>query len=365
MDLYKDAILKILFRFSEKDPEIAHEILLRVLRMVGENRALYKIAEKLFSVKDPRLHREVLGIKFPNPVGLAAGFDKNAVAILGFQALGVGFIEIGTVTPYPQNGYSRPRIFRIPRQEAIINRMGFPNEGVDALSKRLEKLKNSKKLLVPIGINIGKSFITSLDDAPMDYIYSLKKLYALGDYFVINISSPNTPNLRELQGRRYIEEFLYAVKKGISDISESYGNARKPLLLKISPDLRIEELDVILEASFKYDIDGIVAVNTTTDIGEIGYKISPQGGGLSGRPLFRKAIEVIRYIFRKTEGALPIIGVGGILSPADAYIMLKSGAKLVQVYTGFIYNGPFFIRDILKNLIKFIEVEKIYSISEL
>jgi dihydroorotate dehydrogenase len=299
------------------------------------------LLKKQFSVESAVLEKELFGIKFKNPVGLAAGFDKDAKLIDELALLGFGFIEIGTLTPKPQAGNEKPRLFRLPKDQALINRMGFNNEGVHAAVKRLKEKRSS----VIVGGNIGKNKMTPNENAIDDYGYCVDELDPYVDYFVVNVSSPNTPGLRELQEKEPLQKLLKYVK----DLALKKSKP-KPVLLKIAPDLTPGQLDDIVEILRNTGIDGIIATNTTisreglktlsTDVEQIG------NGGLSGKPLSEKSTEVIRYLREKLGSKYPIIGVGGIMSAEDALDKLKAGADLVQVYTGFIYEGPGFVREI-------------------
>lgn len=298
----------------------------------------------MLTFEDARLEKTVFGIKFPNPVGLAAGFDKDGKYFEDMSKLGFGFIEIGTVTPKPQPGNPRPRLFRLPSDHALINRMGFNNDGVDAMAKRLKKKRSTG---IIIGGNIGKNKDTPNEKAIDDYMICLRTLYPLVDYFVVNVSSPNTPGLRDLQEKEPLTQLLRTLKEEIQKYE-----VKKPLLLKIAPDLTDSQLDDIVDIVLATGTDGVIATNTTisraklrTDTSEIG------AGGLSGMPLRERSTEVIRYLVQKSKGAIPVIGAGGIFSAEDASEKLKAGASLVQVYTGLIYEGPYMIRNIKKNLL--------------
>ena len=335
--LYK-LIRSLLFLFSaEKAHYLASDLLKFFLFFPGSK----KILESLFSVDDKRLEKEVFGLKFKNPVGLAAGFDKNASFYNNFSYLGFGFIEIGTITPKPQEGNPKPRLFRLKSDNAIINRMGFNNGGIEEAIKNLKKRKTS----IIIGGNIGKNKITSNENANDDYIACFQALYPFVDYFVINVSSPNTPNLRALQEKEPLTQLL-----SLLQIENSKMPVRKALLLKIAPDLNSNELDDVIEVVQTCRLDGIVATNTTLDRSNLKADSNTLenigAGGLSGKPLTQKSTEIIRYIHQKTNGTIPIIGVGGIHSPADAIDKLNAGASLIQLYTGFVYEGPSLIREI-------------------
>jgi len=303
--------------------------------------------ESNFCLNHSSLERDVFGLHFKNPVGLAAGFDKDALFIDELACLGFGFIEIGTVTPKPQDGNEKPRLFRFPDDAAIINRMGFNNLGVEAAAQRL---KNRKTNII-IGGNIGKNKITPNEDAIKDYEYCFKKLFDVVDYFVVNVSSPNTPNLRELQEKKPLHDLLLQLQ----NLNLSYPSP-KPILLKIAPDLTETQLDDVIEIVSQTRLSGIVATNTTIDRDGLtsDKKIveNTGAGGVSGKPLKERSTEIIRYISQKTKGQLPIIAVGGIFNGEDAQEKLDAGASLVQVYTGFIYEGPAIAKKICKSLIK-------------
>jgi len=297
--------------------------------------------KRTYTVTDPALEREVFGIKFPNPVGLAAGFDKDAKGVDALSTLGFGFIEIGTVTPKGQAGNPQPRLFRLKPDGALINRMGFNNDGMDAAVKRLR----ARKSTVIVGGNIGKNKVTPNEEAVRDYELCFESLFPVVDYFVVNVSSPNTPNLRALQDREPLTQLLNRVQQ-----RNQAKQQPKPLLLKIAPDLTDGQLDDIVEIVKDTKLDGIIATNTT--ISREGLKTetatleSIGAGGLSGAPVKDRSTEVIRYLHEKSSGSFPIIGVGGIQKPEDAWEKLQAGATLVQVYTGFVYEGPGMVRSI-------------------
>ena len=300
------------------------------------------IFKSLCSAKDENLHRKFLGLDFPNPVGLAAGFDKDGQHFEAMAALGFGFIELGTVTPKPQIGNPQPRMFRLPKDEALINRMGFNNEGVEAL---VERLKNRKNKDLIIGGNIGKNKITPNEEAINDYSYCFTKLFPYVDYFVVNVSSPNTPGLRALQDKEPLSKILLHLQE--LNVKEK---TPKPILLKIAPDLTNEQLDDIIEIVQNTKIAGVIASNTTISrdsLHENKKNIKKIGaGGLSGRPLAQRSTEVIRYLSEHSKGKMFIIGVGGIRSPEDANKKLKAGASLIQLYSGLVYEGPLLVKRI-------------------
>lgn len=357
---YERMVRPILFRFSVGDPEKTHEKVLTLLHYVGKIEPLAELIELLSTFQDLRLEQEIFGLKFRNPVGLAAGFDKNAVALRGLQALGWGFIEAGTITRYKQEGNPRPRIFRFPEDRAIINRMGFNNDGADEVAERLVK---TKKITIPLGISLGKSKATPLEEAAGDYLYSLRKLYAYGDYFIVNVSSPNTPGLRQLQEKEYLDILLFVLQKEGKALAEQIGIQPKPILVKIAPDLSWEAIDELLQVCLDHQVAGLIAVNTT--IARDGLNISiEEEGGLSGKPLWPKAISAVRYVHQQTKGKIPIIGVGGISGPAEAYEMLHY-ASLIQVLTGFIYEGPLIARQINQGLRRLMDRDGIKRLSDL
>ena len=325
-----DLLRPLLFRM---DAEAAHHFALGALETAPG--ALLRLA---FGPA-PAAPRDVAGLRFPNPVGLAAGMDKNALALPAWEALGFGFIEIGTITAKAQPGNPRPRLFRYPEQRALINRMGFNNDGADAVAARLERLKASGRWpRVPVGINLGKSKVTELADAPADYRHSYRALGAFGDYFVVNVSSPNTPGLRELQEK----DALAGIVRTLRD-----HDATRPLFVKIAPDLTGPQLDAILELTASENLAGLIATNTTLDHSAI-----PPGrdetGGLSGAPLQTRAAEVLRHLRAGTDR--PIIASGGIMDGPAARARREAGATLVQIYTGFVYRGPALIREITREI---------------
>lgn len=338
------SILKrILFLF---DPEKIHHLTFSLIKTALKVPGMKSIWKKRFVIEDKKLERELFGIKFKNPVGLAAGFDKNGVLFNELEYCGFGFIEVGTVTPKPQEGNPKKRLFRLIEDKAIINRMGFNNEGVDELVKRLKE-KNTELI---IGGNIGKNKDTPNEEAVNDYVICFNALYQHVDYFVVNVSSPNTPNLRELQDKAPLTALLNTLKE-----LNATKEIQRPILLKIAPDLTNEQLDDIVDIVADTKIEGVIATNTTIDrsglktqnLDEIG------AGGLSGKPLTKRSTEVIRHLHQKSNGSFPIIGVGGIHTPEDAIEKLDAGASLIQVYTGFIYEGPKMVRKINEAILKY------------
>jgi dihydroorotate dehydrogenase len=328
-------------------PERAHYITSGLLKFIFKIPGVKSIWESIYIVKHPSLERKVFGLTFPNPVGLAAGFDKDAKMYSDLFSCGFGFIEIGTVTPKSQPGNPKPRLFRLKEDHAIINRMGFNNGGVDVC---FERLKNRNRNLI-VGGNIGKNKWTENEDAVQDYLICFNTLFDVVDYFVVNVSSPNTPGLRDLQEKEPLLRLLSTLS-----LENKTKTVTKPILLKIAPDLTDGQLDDIIDIVKESGIDGVIATNTT--ISREGLKIDSSSienigaGGLSGKPLTKRSTEVIRYLNNKSNNAFPIIGVGGIHSVEDAHEKLNAGAALIQLYTGFIYEGPSLIKKINKSLIK-------------
>lgn len=338
-------IKPIFFKF---DPENVHHFVVKRLKWFHDYFPFGKnILRVSFDFHVKGLEKEVFGIKFKNPVGLAAGFDKNGEYIEALSALGFGFIEVGTVTPLPQPGNDKPRMFRLQEDHAIINRMGFNNKGVDVMSEHLRLLKDVAPEIV-IGGNIGKNKNTPNEDAVNDYIICFDALFDVVDYFVVNVSSPNTPGLRALQEKEPLKELLNTLQQ------RNFKNEiSRPILLKIAPDLTNEQLDDIVEIVQETKIAGVIATNTTIDRSSLITKepIKNEMGGLSGKPLTQRSTEVIRYLSEKSNRSFPIIGVGGIHSSQDAKDKIEAGASLVQLYTGFIYEGPGLVKRICKALI--------------
>ncbi len=332
-----------LFQF---DPEKIHHVVTGILNRFFRVIWFRNLVSKSLTLENEKLHREVFGLKFKNPVGLAAGFDKNAEYVEAFAALGFGFIEVGTVTPLPQPGNEKPRMFRLPADEALINRMGFNNQGVDVVADRLKRV-NREDLI--IGGNIGKNKWTPNEDAVKDYIICFDRLFDVVDYFVVNVSSPNTPGLRELQEK----EPLMHILNSLQERNNKDGIA-KPILLKIAPDLTNQQLDDIVEIVQKTKIAGLIATNTTLSREGLASPegVKNQSGGLSGKPLTKRSTEVIAYLYAKLGSTFPIIGVGGIHTAQDALDKLNAGAALVQLYTGFIYEGPGLIKAINRQILK-------------
>jgi dihydroorotate dehydrogenase len=344
---YESLIRPVLFR---QDPEHAHEQAVAALRRLAVFRPLCRALE--WWTQSPLAGTrpvEAFGLKFPNAVGLGAGFDKNAEAWPAAAALGFGHVEVGTITAQAQPGNPKPRVFRYPAYEAVINRMGFNNEGADAVAKRLARQPRPGARRIPVGINIGKSKITPIEDATGDYLASFTRLADYADYVALNVSSPNTPNLRQLQDENRLRELLGAVTAANRARAAVPGKQRVPVLLKIAPDLTWPQIDAVLGVIAEFGLDGVIATNTT--LARPGFFATVnEAGGLSGAPLRRRSTEVINYIARATGGRLPIIGVGGITDAVSAGEKLDAGATLVQVYTGMIYRGPFFAASLARSL---------------
>jgi len=341
--MYKNLIKPFLFQF---DPEKVHHFTFNFLKKIQNWPLIPSFTKAMFEVNNPKLAKTVMGINFPNPVGLAAGFDKDAKLYKELSNFGFGFIEIGTLTPKPQAGNDKPRLFRLPADEALINRMGFNNQGVEVAAARL---KNKGNIIV--GGNIGKNKVTPNEKALDDYIYCFNALFDYVDYFVVNVSSPNTPGLRELQEK----EPLLNLLNHLQQLNQKKSNP-KPILLKIAPDLTFSQLDDIVEIIAQSKIAGVIATNTTIDRSNLktpSSKIEKIGaGGLSGKPVKNKANEVLKYLVEKSGKSFVIIAVGGIHSAEDALEKLKIGADLVQIYTGFIYEGPSLVKEINKAILK-------------
>lgn len=340
--IYKSIIRPILFRF---DAEKIHDFIFLSLKLLSYIPLVFYFLKKYFNVSHPILRTKLFGIDFPNPVGLAAGLDKNAKLISQFSSLGFGFIEIGTVTPKSQSGNPKKRLFRLLSDQGIINRMGFNNDGVELIASRLKKKGN-----IIVGGNIGKNKITPINNAVSDYLISFDYLFDLVDYFAINVSSPNTENLRDLQNKDNLIYLLSSIQK-----NNQSRKKPKPILLKIAPDLSNDQLLIIIDVVTKTSIDGIIATNTTVrrDNLKSSKNITNESGGLSGAPLTNRSTEVIRFLHKSSNGKIPIIGVGGIMNPNDAIEKIKAGASLVQLYSGFVYSGPSLVRQINNTILDF------------
>ena len=336
--MYKLLIRPLLFCF---DPEKVHYFTFSLIRTLSKIPGIPALCRSMFLVDDKRLEREVFGLKFKNPVGLAAGFDKDAKLFSELSDFGFGFIEIGTLTPKPQEGNPKKRLFRLREDKALVNRMGFNNGGVWEAVERLKKNKN-----VLIGGNIGKNKITSNEDAASDYEICFEALFDHVHYFVVNVSSPNTPGLRALQEKEPLTQLLQSLQQ-----KNALKPVPKPILLKIAPDLTDEQLFDIIDIVSITKIAGVIATNTTISREGLQSENKAEAGGLSGKPLTNRSTEVIRFLTQKSNNAFPVIGVGGIHSAEDALEKLDAGASLIQLYTGFIYEGPALVRDINKRIL--------------
>ncbi|MDY6805935.1 MAG: quinone-dependent dihydroorotate dehydrogenase [Cyanobacteriota bacterium] len=376
LDLYRFALRPLLFSGLKTDPEWAHQRALNLLNFFDSRSdsplgpKLRTAMEKSFCLRDSRLEQTLWGLKFPNPLGLAAGFDKDGMAANIWPSFGFGFAELGTVTLHPQLGNPQPRLFRLLQDDAILNRMGFNNLGAAALASKLEAITKKEQLSPAtnsprtLGVNLGKSKVTLLEDAAGDYLASFRLLKDWGDYFVVNVSSPNTPGLRSLQNASNLTTILESLQEE--------NQAIKPILIKIAPDLEWEAIASILDLAKKYQLAGIIATNTTIDreklttktIDATGKPVTEEAGGISGAPLRGRSTEVIRFIWQETRGQLPIIGVGGIFTAEDAWEKITAGASLIQVYTGLVYEGPWMMKRILKGLLQKLGDRGLNSISE-
>ncbi|MFM6243000.1 MAG: quinone-dependent dihydroorotate dehydrogenase [Dolichospermum sp.] len=372
MDIYKTLVGHFLLTLVKTDPEWLHKQTISSLNWLAKtsyypaNNWLNHLLYQSLSLQDPRLEQTILGMKFPNPLGLAAGFDKDGIGATLWHNFGFGFAELGTVTYHPQPGNPPPRLFRLPLDQAALNRMGFNNAGAVAMAARLKEGKENLNypIPIPIGINLGKSKITALELAAQDYLESFRLLKDLGDYFVVNVSSPNTPGLRSLQDAAMLSQII--------DVLQRENRANKPIFVKIAPDLEWDAIADIICLAKTYQIAGLIATNTT--ISRVGLKTqiiektgkSPQeeGGGISGKPVRNRSTEVIRFIYEQTQGQMPIIGVGGIFSAEDAWEKITAGACLIQTYTGWIYEGPMMVRRILAGLLTKLEEKGLTSISQ-
>ncbi|MEU6644837.1 quinone-dependent dihydroorotate dehydrogenase [Saccharomonospora sp. NPDC046836] len=337
----------VLYRLAGDDAEVVHERTVRALGRLSTVPPALAALRRLYAVDDPVT---VFGIRFPNRVGLAAGMDKDGRALAAWPALGFGFVEVGTVTRLAQPGNPKPRLFTLAGSEAVINRMGFNNAGAEALARRLA---STGKPGVPLGISIGKSKVTALEDAVADYQESLRALHTYADYVAINVSSPNTPGLRSLQDRSALSELLAELRRTAVTLAEEAGGVPAPLLVKVSPDLSEEALAELLEVCLEHGVAGIIATNTTLGregLAPADVPLGAEQGGLSGRPLAGRARDVVRFVRAEAGDRLPVIGVGGIASPHDAQLMLDAGASLVQLYTGFALQGPGLVRRINRTL---------------
>jgi len=358
--MYKELLRPLLFR---SDSEKIHELTLEVLKAVESYPPLCRFLNKIFEYRDPRLEVKLSGLTFKNPLGLAAGFDKNAEAVSVLSTLDFGHIEVGTVTPLPQEGNPRPRIFRLVEDKAAINRTGFPNQGVEKFCQNLAGVEKGDYVL---GINIGKGKDTPIEKAAEDYAYLLEKVFPYADYIAVNVSSPNTIGLRQLQAKDHLTNLLSQVREKNLETARKRGVEPLPTLVKIAPYLTWAELEDILDVIRSGRADGLIATNTTIERPIfLRSPLRTQTGGLSGRPLRSRSTEIIAYAFRKTEGKLPIIGVGGVFNFEDVIEKLRAGANLVQVFTGLPFEGPFIVKKTNQALVAYMESLGISSITEL
>jgi dihydroorotate dehydrogenase len=391
MDIYRAAIRPVLFTGLKTDPEWLHRQTLRVFGWLDRNHSqpfaqwAQTQLQQSYCLTHPRLRQTLWGFSFENPIGLAAGFDKDGVASGIWSGFGFGFAELGTVTFHPQSGNPTPRLFRLPLDQAALNRMGFNNRGAAVMAGLLrerwgeqgmgnwkegevraeeEQVFSHRLTSFPRGINLGKSKVTPLEKAAEDYLGSFRLLKDWGDYFVVNVSSPNTPGLRSLQAADQLDPILAALQQE--------NQQHKPLLIKIAPDLEWEAIAAVLELAQKHHLAGIIATNTTIRrdglktqvLKSTGNSIQAEAGGISGAPVRDRSTEIIRFIWKETQGTLPIVGVGGIFTADDAWEKITAGAGLIQVYTGWIYEGPWMIRRILQGLLQKLDERGLKSISE-
>jgi dihydroorotate dehydrogenase len=371
LDIYQSCIRPLIF--NTIDPEVAHQSALKGLHWLADSTqsgikfSIRRSLAQTFACSDARLNQQIWDLPIANPVGLAAGFDKDGLAAPIWPHFGFGFAELGTVTLHPQLGNPRPRLFRLPADRAVLNRMGFNNLGAAALARQLQAYTQEENPVVDrqalLGINLGKSKITPLAEAASDYVGSFRLLQPWGDYFVVNVSSPNTPGLRSLQAADQLAPIL--------DALQAENQAKKPLLIKIAPDLAWDEISDVLTLVQHYQLAGIIATNTTIRrdhlntqrLRQTGQLVSEEAGGISGAPLHARSTEVIRFIWQQTQGKLPIVGVGGIFTAEDAWEKITAGASLIQVYTGWIYEGPWMVKRILSGLLHKLEAHKLPSIA--
>ena len=378
MDIYQFSIRPILFSVLKADPEWLHYQTFRLLSWLERNsdrppnQWVQARLQQTYCLKHAAMEQTLWGLKFPNPLGLAAGFDKDGMAARLWGNFGFGFAELGTVTLHAQPGNPRPRLFRLLQDKAVLNRMGFNNQGAEALAQRLaagkveslEHYPQRSHSIIPLGINLGKSKVTPLEAAAADYLGSFRQLQDLGDYFVVNVSSPNTPGLRSLQDSAQLRVILETLQQE--------NKAQKPILVKIAPDLEWDAIADVIQLAQTYQLAGIVATNTTIRrdglktqmIEATGKPVTEEAGGISGAPVRQRSTEVIRFIYQQTQGQLPIIGVGGIFTAEDAWEKITAGASLIQVYTGWIYEGPWMVRRILQGLVDKVEEQGLTSISQ-
>lgn len=355
---YKTVLRPLLFL---RDPEKAHE---QTLSLISSLSFLEGPLEWLLGVKDARLEVRLGPLTFPNPVGLAAGLDKNAQAVKSWPGFGFGFMEIGAVTAHPQPGNPSPRLFRLPKDQALINRLGFNNEGAEAIAAKLQALGPNDRKRIPLGINIGRSKAAGTKDAPADFLFTFERLFPHGDFFTLNVSSPNTPRLRDLQEKNLLRDLLQAVQDKNRELAAQSQTQEKPIWVKIAPDMDFSQVDDIIEVAQSERVAGVIATNATAFLRDKLATATREPGGLSGKPLKALSTSFIRHIYEAARGTLPIIGVGGIFTAEDAYEKIQSGASAVQILTGFVYEGPAAVKRINRGLLRRMEQEGFKNISE-
>jgi dihydroorotate dehydrogenase len=358
--LYKSVIRPWLF---SKDPEQSHD---RTLDLLSRLEFFHAPLHRFYRVTDKRLNVQIKSLIFSNPVGLAGGFDKNAVALKIISAFGFGFMEIGAVTAQAQPGNPKPRLYRLPEDCALINRLGFNNEGASVIAARLANLRAHGKIPgIPLGINIGRTKIVETKDAVADFLSAFEKLFPQGDFFTLNVSSPNTPNLRDLQDKTLLADLLSAVQERNRQLAAVTQHQEKPVFVKIAPDMDFAQVDEIIEVVQSFKLTGIVATNATAFMRDtVKSPLGREPGGLSGRPITTRVTNFVSHIYKSTRGRLPIIGVGGIFNAEDAYDKITAGASAVQIYTGFVYEGPAAVKRINQGLVKLLERDGFRSVAE-
>jgi dihydroorotate dehydrogenase len=359
--LYKKVGKPLLFRL---DAERAHHLIMRGLHISQSIPGGMQLLHHAYGVEDNSMWvQECFGLTFPRPIGLAAGLDKNAQAVSALSSIGFGFMEVGTVTPKPQIGNDKPRLFRLPSDEALINRMGFNNVGVAKMQQQLQKHKSASRR-IPVAVNIGKNKTTSQETAHEDYRACIRALYAEADFFVVNISSPNTPGLRNLQHGDELNQLLQAVQQEMQLQHMKEQGKAKPIVVKLSPDLQDDELQSAVHSIVNNKISGIVATNTTLSRDGLQHQNKDEQGGLSGKPITHKSTEMIRKIYQMTEGKIPIIGSGGVFTAQDVYAKIRAGASLVEIYTSLIYEGPEIVRELHIGLERLMRKDGVHHISQ-
>jgi dihydroorotate dehydrogenase len=358
--LYKSVIRPLLFR---KDPEESHEM---ILRLLAKAEGLAGMLEAFYTIDDARLNVKLGPLTFPNPVGLAGGFDKNALAPRTIASFGFGFMEIGAITAQAQPGNPKPRLYRLPEDEALINRLGFNNLGAVAIAAKLDAMRARGGLpKIPLGMNIGRTKIVDTKDAVADFLACFERLYPYGDFFTLNVSSPNTPNLRDLQEKSLLRDLLSAVQQKNRGLAIGAKLESKPVFVKIAPDMEFSQVDEIIDVVTSAQVTGIVATNATAFMREnLKSRHGPEPGGLSGRPITAKVTNFVSHIYKQTGGRLPIVGVGGIFNSEDAYDKIRAGASAVQIYTGWIYEGPGAVKRINLGLRRMLERDGLKHISD-